>query len=138
MPNTDPAAATGLPNEDNPPSVEELAALNFEPWVDEAGDWKPPLSPADWQRFNKEGGIGIRVAWKVLHQTKQQLMNSTFEKDGDQERHLGEIMADLISNSKLELEAIKTVLETAELRILCAMATRGLEEIDAAEGDANG
>jgi hypothetical protein len=116
-------ASSALDPKEKHATLEEYAALDFEPWKHVGGEWTPP-KPKEWAELFNPYGVTIRVAWEIAHKTKAQLteiVKATTEEDGR------DLMQGFI-DTKNFLEGALAFLGTAEVRYLCAGSTVELEE----------
>src|SRR5690606_31820705 len=63
---TDTAPDTG------PACVETMAALEFQAWRHQPGEWSPP-SNEEWARLANPHLVSVRLAWLSLHKSKDEL-----------------------------------------------------------------
>lgn len=98
-------------------SLEEAAAMDFEPWLHTAGEQWPP-SASEWEKLANWHPVTFRVAWTLLHKTKPQVMDFLDKLDEEAGDELTNSFFAAIDFAKMML----TMLETAEARILIAGA----------------
>ncbi|MCG6115215.1 MAG: hypothetical protein MEQ84_08450 [Mesorhizobium sp.] len=101
---------------DQIPSAEEYAALSFEAWQHEEGEWKPPTNQ-HWHEVAGSVLPVIRMAWLTQFKTKDEIVEM-FATDDD-----AHMMMDLLDNilaAKAFLEPMVAVAESAHARLLSA------------------
>ena len=104
---------------DNIASAEEYAALTFEAWQHEEGEWRPP-SNERWHEVASSLLPIIRLAWLTQFKTKDEIV-AMFASEED-----GRMMMDLHDNivaAKAFLEPMVAISESASARILSAACT---------------
>lgn len=100
-----------------PATLKELAAVQFEPIEGDPNEHTGP-SPDEWV-----GDLTtFRIAYRLLFQTKGQLVDMV---DSIGAEKLDEI-ATAIANMSDRLEAYREVLQSAEVRLISALAVVGL------------
>lgn len=105
----------------HPASVEDLAAAEFEPWPKNGGEL--PTNAEMTGRI--ENCIAtLRIAWRVMHSTKADLVTMFRTIDDDIG---GKMMEDFISSIDW-LKHFVSILEAAETRLLSAGAVLELED----------
>ena len=100
---------------DTPATVDELAAVAFEPWRHSEAEWQPPSS-AQWAELANPHLISVRLAWLTVHKTKDELvaMADTLGDGG-----VAELVAQ-IGWSADWFKGMHELLSAAEWRIMCA------------------
>lgn len=98
-------------------TIEDLAAVAFEPWPHGAEEWKPP-SNDQWAHLANPHLISVRLAWLTVHKTRDELiaMADTLGDDG-----VAELVAQ-IGRSADWFKGMHELLSGAERRIICALA----------------
>jgi hypothetical protein len=105
-----------------PATAEQIAAMNFEPWA-HGGDeeWKPP-SNAKWAEDGAYLLPFVRMAWICMYKTKPELetMAEKLEEEPFEE------MVEGIAHSQKFFKNFVTILQAAEVRIMCAASAAAL------------
>jgi hypothetical protein len=102
-----------------PVSIEELAEIEFAPWVQGNGGWTPP-SNAEWAKLANPHLVSLCLAWLTLNKTKPELI-AIVDQLGD------EGLMDLVANigrSADRFKGLHEILSGADYRIMCAYAVR--------------
>ena len=111
-----------------PPSdaddIDPMARLHFEPWKQTDVSWTPPTNE-EWARLANPHLISVRLAWLTLHKSKDELV-SVADKLGDE--GLKELVRQL-GQSADWFNGLRQILEGAECRLMCAYATRALDNV---------
>jgi hypothetical protein len=100
-----------------PDEIEAIAGLDFPPWSQSAGDWTPP-SNADWSSLADPHLISVRVAWLMMHKSKDELVALANQLGDDGVREL----VTEIGRTTDWFESLHGLLLAAECRIMCAYA----------------
>lgn len=108
---------TNASSSEDPVTIEEMAAIAFEPWRHDADDWKPP-SNDQWTALANPHLISVRLAWLTVHKTKDELIAMAAELGDD---GIGELVAQ-IERSADWFKGLHELLSGAECRIMCAYA----------------
>ncbi len=95
---------------------EQFAAMAFEPWVHEEGEWTPP-SNVEWARLANPYLVSVRMAWLTLYKTKPELVEMI---EGMDREGIFEPYGNGIRDSIEFFKAFLVVLEAAEARVICA------------------
>jgi hypothetical protein len=109
-------------------TIEQMAARNFEPWKHEADEWEPP-SNDEWE---KDGPFLLpfaRMAWMALFKTKAELEAIAEGLAGEP---FEELVAGIVDARKY-FENFVTILDAAEVRIMCAAASQEVRSGKASE-----
>lgn len=100
-------------------SAEEYAAISFEAWQHEEGEWRPPTNER-WHEVTSSVLPVIRIAWLTQFKTKDEIVEMfATEEDGHEMMDL----LDHILAAKAFLEPMVAVAESAHARILSAACT---------------
>jgi hypothetical protein len=96
---------------------EEIAAGSFEPWDHAKDEWIPP---SNVEMAEEAAALlpTLRVAWHLMYKTKAELEAICDELDDD--KNTFERTVDGIAYARQYFEQFVMVLNSAELRILCA------------------
>jgi len=98
-------------------TAEQIAEMNFEPWVHKAGvDWEPPTYE-EWVAEARGALVTLRIAWHMMHRTKEQLEEASLslEEQGEMEPLVKEFM-----RSHQIFKACFDVMDAANLRFMSA------------------
>ncbi len=118
-----PKDKPGRMAKEEPVTIEQMAAMNFEPWKHVADEWSPP-SNKKWADDASFVLPPVRIAWILMYQTKAELENivETLEDEPFDE------MVNGISDAKKFFEGFARVLAGAEGRLLCAASSVGVRQ----------
>jgi hypothetical protein len=109
---------------EQPMTDEQWAAMDFEPWTHKPDEWKPPTAD-EWRREHVNFVFPyIRLAWETMYKTKAELMTIVEKLDGEP---LDELITG-IADSKEFFEMFVGVLQSAEIRLICAGTAVELKE----------
>lgn len=97
-------------------TISEYAALEFEAWEHEEGDWEPPNNE-EWNGLVNPHLVIIRAAWRALHRTKPELIVTAEKLIADD---MLEGFVDRLSESANYFKGLAMILETAEARMIGA------------------
>jgi hypothetical protein len=119
-----------MPNDNSDPNAvvtaEEAAAFEFEPFfAKEAAAMYHDFSADPWAAECAEHGIALRLAHALLTQTKEKLVEATEKMEKafppPDDSPTGQLM-DRLRHSRERLAELARILESAEMRQLCAMS----------------
>lgn len=103
-------------------TVEELAALDFEPWQHVTDEWTPPPND-EWAKMMAGQIVSVRLAWRTMYKSKAELMDM-FEALDDSE---AEEFVKKLANSADFFLGLHEFLHSAEIRLMCAAAAASLQ-----------
>ncbi len=108
-----PSAESG-----KPATLEQLAAMDFEPWRHAEGDWEPP-SNKEWNGML----ITIRLAYATMFRSKAQLIDMVVK-----EEEAAMDMAEAVFNVADFCKGLSALMDAAETRLMvaCAAAPGGV------------
>jgi hypothetical protein len=95
-----------------PMTAKQRAAMDFEPWTYKPDEWKPP-GDKEWADDTRLSTV--RLAWFLMHKTKEELMAGTV-KLGDG----GVTLIEGFAEAREFFERFVAVLKVAENRLICA------------------
>src|SRR5690349_15467280 len=98
-----------------------MAHLDFEPWKQTDDSWAPPTNE-EWTLLANPHLISVRMAWLALHKSKGELVAVANELGDD---GLMELVRQ-IGQSADWFKGLQQVLESAECRLMCALAARDI------------
>jgi hypothetical protein len=98
-------------------TLEQMAAMNFEPWSHTEGEWTPP-SNEQWAADALYVLVPTRVAWISMYKTKAELEAIVIALLDDKGSF--ETLVKGIIDAREYLEMLTGVLNAAECRIMCA------------------
>jgi hypothetical protein len=110
----------------DPATVAEFAALEFEPWQHKADEWTPPTNE-EWERLANPHLITIRIAWLILHKSKAELVDMVaelFDDEGD----VGPETFERLHDTAEWLRGLLKLVRGAEARLCAAGAVLELRE----------
>src|SRR5258708_5393435 len=115
-------ASAGAGRKERPATIEEMAALPFEAWKIGTG-WTPPASGDEWAVQITESIATLQLAWATVHRSKPDLVAMNDRVDP-------KLMQSFIENIEAwqdYFQGMATILQTAEVRLMCAMAASIVE-----------
>jgi hypothetical protein len=104
-----------------PITLEQLAEIEFEPWEHKANEWEPP-GDLNWAAEASSVLLYVRVAWFVMYKTKAELGRMYQSPDGE----AWNLMYEGIEHSLKFFENFVTILNSAQIRMLCAAGSAEL------------
>jgi hypothetical protein len=112
--NTSPATATEAC------SIEQLAALDFQPLGQDSKDaWQPP-SNSEWESLANPHLVTLRMAWLTLFKSKPEVVAMI---DAMEKENIFKGYFEGIQGSLAFFKRFVELLELAEARVICAVAT---------------
>jgi hypothetical protein len=105
-------------------TAEELAAIDFEPWVAKTDDWRPPTNK-EWNEIGAWVMPIVRMAWLTMFKTKAEVLELV--EGMDREEIFEEYMKNL-NRAQEALGGFLTVMRSAETRVICAGAILELQD----------
>jgi hypothetical protein len=99
-------------------TLEQMAAMNFEPWVHRDDEWMPP-SNEEWVADAHDRLPLVRFAWLLMYKTKDELEASVVRIDETDGEMFETMISDLV-NLRKRFQRLADVVNAAECRIMCA------------------
>jgi hypothetical protein len=116
-------------------TLEQMAAMNFEPWSHVEDEWTPP-SDEEWAAYARSLLPQVRMAWLLMYKTKAQLEAAAIKIDEADLEEAFEEMVDGFINAQKFFKDFITVLHAAECRVMWAAAAVEYREGGPDEGEA--
>jgi len=108
-----------LLDDDGRASIEDVAAMDFEPWTHQPGEFTPPRDASEWAALADPHAANLRMAWLSLYKTKPELVEFVSVAGGG----AGQFVVQRIETTTGFLRQLLKIMEVAEARYLCACAS---------------
>ncbi len=123
---TGAAMAGAAETNTDPVSLEQMAAMDFEPWTNKGEGWRPPTDK-QWIGIINPHLINLRIAWHMMFKTKPELL-AVFQAMDANDPDLVESTFKGLDETAEAFRGMLNVMDGAVARAACVLAAIAIEQ----------